>query len=99
MGTSRLRVAHVAGTFPPYRSGTGTAVWHQTAELARRGCHVTVLEKSVPGAEASTAAAGILGPQLEHDDDGPTLDLGLAGARATGDLVRVLRAELRHGGL
>ncbi|MCP4868799.1 MAG: glycine oxidase ThiO [Proteobacteria bacterium] len=34
-------------------------------ELALRGRSVTVLERSVPGAEASSAAGGILGPNLE----------------------------------
>lgn len=40
--------------------GTATA-----AELAQRGVSVTLLERAVPGAEASTAAAGILGAQAE----------------------------------
>lgn len=44
-------------------------------ELANRGRTVTVLEKSVPGAEASSAAGGILGPLLECDAGGPFLDL------------------------
>lgn len=43
-------------------------------DLARRGRSVVVLEKSVPGAEASGAAAGILGPHLECDAAGPFLD-------------------------
>ncbi len=34
-------------------------------ELARRGAQVTLLEKVVPGAEASSAAAGILSPRME----------------------------------
>lgn len=33
--------------------------------LAQRGAAVTVLERAVPGAEASSAAAGILGPRME----------------------------------
>lgn len=44
-------------------------------ELVKRGRAVTVLEKSVPGAEASGAAAGILGPHLECEEAGPFLDL------------------------
>jgi len=43
-------------------------------ELAHRGRSVVVLEKSVPGAEASGAAGGILGPHLECDAAGPFLD-------------------------
>lgn len=38
--------------------------------LARRGARVLVLEKSVPGAEASSAAAGILGAQIEAHGPG-----------------------------
>jgi len=47
-------------------------------ELARRSAEVIVLEKSVPGAEASSAAAGMLAPQLEAHGPGPALTLGLA---------------------
>lgn len=45
--------------------------------LAGRGFRVTVVERGVPGAEASSAAAGILGPQWEAEGPGPLLDLGL----------------------
>ena len=44
-------------------------------ELALRGLQVEVLEKSVPGAEASSAAGGILGPHLEAESPGPFLDM------------------------
>jgi glycine oxidase len=44
-------------------------------ELALRGLAVTVLEKSIPGAEASSAAAGILGAETEAHGPGPMLDL------------------------
>lgn len=47
-------------------------------ELARRGRRVVVLERSVPGAEASSAAAGILGAQLEAHGPGEEADLLLA---------------------
>lgn len=47
-------------------------------ELRKRNdLEVIVLEKSVPGAEASTAAAGLLAPQLESDAPGPFLELCL----------------------
>jgi glycine oxidase len=39
---------------------------------------VTVIERAVPGAEASSAAAGILGAQAEAEGPGPLLDLCLA---------------------
>lgn len=46
--------------------------------LAQAGVRVTVLERALPGAEASSAAAGILGAQTENDAPGPLLDLSLA---------------------
>jgi glycine oxidase len=46
--------------------------------LQQAGVRCTVLERSVPGAEASSAAAGILAPQAEADEPGPFLDLCLA---------------------
>ena len=45
--------------------------------LAQAGVGVTVLERSIPGAEASSAAGGILAPQKESAGPGPLLDLGL----------------------
>lgn len=52
----------------------GTSV---ALELVRTGVQVTVLERSIPGAEASSAAAGMLAPQLEAHSPGPFLDLCL----------------------
>jgi glycine oxidase len=46
--------------------------------LARAGAKVVVLERSVPGAEASSAAAGILGAQSEARAPGPLTDLFLS---------------------
>lgn len=45
--------------------------------LAQAGTSVTVLERSIPGAEASSAAGGILAPQQESEGPGPFLDLCL----------------------
>ena len=59
--------------------------------LARRGVAVTVIERGIPGAEASSAAAGILGPQMEAAGPGPLLELGLK-SRA---LYPAIAAELR----
>src|SRR4051812_36793554 len=59
--------------------------------LAQRGLGVTVIERGIPGAEASSAAAGILGPQMEADGQGPLLELGLR-SRA---LYAALASELR----
>ncbi len=45
-------------------------------ELARRGADVVLVERGVPGAEASTAAAGILAPTVEAWAHGGALLLG-----------------------
>jgi len=50
--------------------GTASAL-----ELARQGAVVTVLEKALPGAEASSAAAGIVGAEIENEAEGPMRDL------------------------
>jgi glycine oxidase len=44
--------------------------------LAKDGASVLVLERSIPGAEASSAAAGILGPSIESFGDALALQLG-----------------------
>lgn len=44
--------------------------------LAKDGARVLVLERSIPGAEASSAAAGILGPSVESFEDALALQLG-----------------------
>jgi glycine oxidase len=73
--------------------------------LAREGVRVIVLEKSVPGAEASSAAAGILGAQVEAHGPGPMTELGLKSLRAYPAFVRALAAnsgidvEFRPGGV
>jgi glycine oxidase len=59
--------------------------------LAARQLAVTVIEKAIPGAEASSAAAGMLAPQMEADGPGPMFDLGLR-SRA---LYPAVAAELR----
>lgn len=45
--------------------------------LAQRGVRVTVIERGIPGAEASSAAAGMLAPQMEANSPGPMLDMGM----------------------
>lgn len=57
--------------------GAGVMGCGVARELARAGCTVTLLEKAVPGAEASSAAAGILGAQTECEGPGAFLDLCL----------------------
>jgi glycine oxidase len=46
--------------------------------LTKKGLRVRVLERSVPGAEASSAAAGIVGAQVEAHADGPMTRLCVA---------------------
>lgn len=46
--------------------------------LAQAGRDVLVLERSIPGAEASSAAGGILSPGVEALEPGPFYDLGRA---------------------
>jgi glycine oxidase len=60
--------------------------------LRQAGVRVTILERSIPGAEASSAAAGILAPQWEASGPSPFLELGLR-SRA---LYSGLAAELRE---
>jgi glycine oxidase len=68
--------------------GCGTA-W----ELAKAGLEVVVLERSVPGAEASSAAAGILGAQVEAHAGGPVFELALASRALYPDWARALARE------
>src|SRR3954471_1277418 len=60
--------------------------------LAQRGLQPLVLERSVPGAEASSAAAGILAPQQEAEGPGAALGLGLASRARFPAMVRELEA-------
>lgn len=60
--------------------------------LAQTGMKVLVLERSVPGAEASSVAAGILGPAIEAHENGPALALGLRSR----ERHEALAAELRE---
>lgn len=60
--------------------------------LAQAGLRVLVLEKAVPGAEASSAAGGILGAQIEDGGDPTLLRLCLASRDAYPDLAEELAA-------
>jgi glycine oxidase len=59
--------------------------------LAQAGVQASILERAVPGAEASSAAAGILSPQGEEEHLGDALRLALASR----DLYSSLADELR----
>ena len=58
-------------------------------ELAKAGCAVTLLERATPGAEASSAAAGLLAP-LGESADTPFAALALESWRRYPDVVRDL---------
>ena len=58
--------------------------------LVERGCEVVVLERAVPGAEASSAAAGILGAQLELHGRGEDVELYLRARTAWAPWARSL---------
>src|SRR5215470_15351488 len=60
--------------------------------LASAGLKVMVLERSVPGAEASSAAAGILAAQEEADAPGPLTDLCLRSRAMFAGVADELRA-------
>lgn len=62
-------------------------------ELARSGRDVVMLEKAVPGAEASSAAAGILGAQAEAGGPGPFMDLCLKSRGLYEGFAAALREE------
>jgi glycine oxidase len=59
---------------------------------ARAGARVTVVERERLGAEASSAAAGMLAPLAEDAGPGPFLDLALASLARFGPLAEDLRA-------
>ncbi len=61
-------------------------------ELAKAGCPVTVIERGAIGAEASSAAAGMLAPLGESSRPGPFQTLALASWRLYPETARELRA-------
>ena len=63
-------------------------------ELAKAGCRVSVFERATPGAEASSAAAGLLAP-LGVSTDTNFARLALASWRLYPDVVRELQERTR----
>jgi glycine oxidase len=61
-------------------------------QAARDGLTVRLLEKGEPGGEASSAAAGMLSPQVDAEEPGPLLSIGLQSR----DLFPGFVAELRE---
>ncbi|WP_248924796.1 glycine oxidase ThiO [Paenibacillus hamazuiensis] len=60
-------------------------------ELAKRNMHVTVLDKGALGQEASTAAAGMLGAQVETHHPGPFYELCAASQQMYREWARELQ--------
>src|SRR5512136_3026888 len=60
--------------------------------LAQAGRKVAVLERAIPGAEASSAAGGILSPGVEAVEPGPFYDLCRASLARYAALARELEA-------
>jgi glycine oxidase len=62
-------------------------------QLAMEGWSITILEKSEPGKEATSAAGGMLAPRLEFPSGSPLLELGLASKALYPDYVREIEEE------
>jgi glycine oxidase len=60
-------------------------------ELEQRGTNAILLEKAVPGAESSSAAAGMLAPQSEATSADPAFELGLFSLRRYPEWVATIR--------
>ncbi|HVP63162.1 MAG TPA: glycine oxidase ThiO [Myxococcaceae bacterium] len=71
--------------------GAGVVGCAAAWRLQQAGARCTVLERSIPGAEASSAAGGILAPQAEADGPGPFLELCLASRALYPGFVRELQ--------
>ncbi len=65
--------------------------------LAQAGARVTLVERTRPGAQASSAAAGILGPQFENEAPGPLLEFGLRSRALHAALEEELNAQELSG--
>jgi glycine oxidase len=61
--------------------------------LARAGRRVVVLERAIPGAEASSAAGGILSPGVEALEPGPFYLLGRASLALYPEFLAALRRD------
>jgi glycine oxidase len=71
--------------------GAGVMGCATALALAQRGADVVVLERAVPGAEASSAAAGILGAQVELHGRGEDVALFVRARDAWGSWAQTLR--------
>ncbi len=77
--------------------GAGVVGCAIAAKLARRDCRVTVLDRLATGAEASSAAAGILGAGAECGRPGPLYDLCKHSMDLWSDFATSLRQRVGFG--
>src|SRR5205085_957709 len=75
VGRGQLTAVAVPDTADVILIGGGVMGCASALALASEGLRVLVLERSVPGAEASSAAAGILGAQTEVHEPGAFFEL------------------------
>lgn len=73
--------------------GAGVIGCSLARELAGRGRDVLVIDRRHPGAEASSAAAGLLSPQNEARGPSPFFDLGLESRALHASLAEHLASE------
>lgn len=60
-------------------------------ELTSRGISPLLVDRTIPGAESSWAAAGMLAPQLEHSEGNAAFELGLLSRALYPEWVREIR--------
>lgn len=82
--------------------GAGVQGCAVALRLAQAGRRVLVLERAIPGAEASSAAGGILSPGVEAEEPGPFYDLCTASlaryAEFAAELERITGVSVGHRG-
>jgi len=64
-------------------------------QLAGKGESCTLIDVGAPGQESSTAAGGMVAPQMEAHEPGPLLELGLASRNLWPEFVAQLEEEAR----
>lgn len=83
----------MAGTSDVIIVGGGIIGLAIAREAARAGLSVTLFEKGEPGCEASSAAAGMLCPQVHASAGDPLMPLALASRDLYADFAAAVRAE------
>ncbi len=87
------RAGRYPGQMEPLIVVGGGLLGCAVAHAAARGRSVTVLERAIIGAEASSAAAGILAPRVEAHGREPLRSIGIESLDAWERWIRALGAE------